>query len=158
MLLLPQSPLSIPGRGRGPSRTNGLNGIVQIAFRISSMSTTAGLHEGYDAGLSGHAIRALRGGESRAAFARRLGVTPHTVYRWELPEQAEEVRRPRGVVLERLRAMAGGAASIPPAPVPVAQDPAMLASALAGFAQLLQGEWRAAGPGPPPPPPPPRRA
>ena len=47
-------------------------------------------------------VRSLRGGLSRAAFAKRLGVTPHTVYRWELPDGAKEARRPRGPELERL--------------------------------------------------------
>jgi DNA-binding transcriptional regulator YiaG len=47
-------------------------------------------------------VRLLRGTESRAAFARRVGVTPHTVYRWELPDGAAEARRPRGAELERL--------------------------------------------------------
>ena len=93
----------------------------------------------------GAAIRALRGSESRAAFARRLGVTAHTVYRWELPDAAVEARRPRGVVLERLQAMASGAAQ-PAREHALAQDPAALATALAGFARLLQGEWRAAEP------------
>jgi predicted ATP-dependent protease len=41
------------------------------------------------------AIRALRGDRSRAHFARLVGVTPNTVYRWELPEDAKEARRPR---------------------------------------------------------------
>jgi predicted ATP-dependent protease len=52
-------------------------------------------------------IRALRGDESRAAFARRLGVTPHTVYRWELPEGAPEARRPRRVELRKLLELSG---------------------------------------------------
>ncbi|HKU37658.1 MAG TPA: hypothetical protein VJR89_05910, partial [Polyangiales bacterium] len=51
-------------------------------------------------------IRSLRGKLSRAAFARRLHVTALTVYRWELPETAEEARRPRGRVLQRLKAYA----------------------------------------------------
>lgn len=47
-------------------------------------------------------VRRLRGTQSRAAFARALGVTPQTVYRWELPNDAGEARRPRGVHLTRL--------------------------------------------------------
>src|SRR5512142_239174 len=47
-------------------------------------------------------IRALRGDLTRAEFARRLGVTPLTVYRWELPDDAPEARRPRGRVAARL--------------------------------------------------------
>jgi hypothetical protein len=46
---------------------------------------------------------------SRAAFARQVGVTPHTVYRWELPDTAAEARRPRGAELLRLRSMLNGA-------------------------------------------------
>ncbi len=48
-------------------------------------------------------VRALRGSLSRADFARKIGVTPLTVYRWELPDEAPESRRPRGAVAERLR-------------------------------------------------------
>ena len=47
-------------------------------------------------------VRAIRGDESRAAFARRLGVTPLTVYRWELPEERPDARRPRGASLAKL--------------------------------------------------------
>src|SRR5262249_54174369 len=53
-------------------------------------------------------IRALRGKQSRAALARQIGVTPHTIYRWELPDSAAEARRPRGADLARLRAIARG--------------------------------------------------
>jgi hypothetical protein len=49
-------------------------------------------------------VRALRGELSRAAFAKCLGVTALTVYRWELPDSAPEARRPRGKILLRLRA------------------------------------------------------
>jgi hydrogenase-4 transcriptional activator len=52
-------------------------------------------------------VRELRGAASRAAFARRLGVTPHTVYRWELPDGAAEARRPRGVELRKLLELGG---------------------------------------------------
>jgi len=55
-------------------------------------------------------IRLLRGARSRAAFARVVGVTPHTVYRWELPEGAKDGRRPRGAELTKLVAMASGGA------------------------------------------------
>jgi hypothetical protein len=60
-------------------------------------------------------IRNLRGNSSRAAFARRLGVTPHTVYRWELPDGAAESRHPRGLELEKLHALARGEAAPAPA-------------------------------------------
>lgn len=58
------------------------------------------------ASLSAAQIRALRGESSRAGFARRLGVTALTVYRWELPDSASEARRPRGRGRQRLRAYA----------------------------------------------------
>jgi len=116
-------------------------------------------------------IRALRGGQSRAAFARQLGVTAHTVYRWELPEEAEEARRPRGEVLTKLErlaaglsvsaapggsvsgAAASGAAALDALPAfrttsPARDsDPAAVATAFASFARLMQGEWREAEPG-----------
>jgi tetratricopeptide (TPR) repeat protein len=60
-------------------------------------------------GYSAEQVRALRGELSRANFARRLGVTALTVYRWELPESASEARRPRGRTLQRLRAYAATA-------------------------------------------------
>jgi hypothetical protein len=47
-------------------------------------------------------IRNLRGNRSRAEFGKLIGVTGLTVYRWELPEDSPEHRRPRGKVLERL--------------------------------------------------------
>ena len=65
--------------------------------------------------LSPETIRTLRAGESRAAFARRIGVTPHTVYRWELPADAKDARRPRGAELSRLREHGAG---ITPAATP----------------------------------------
>jgi len=48
-------------------------------------------------------IRSLRGPRSRALFARQVGVSPLTVYRWELPEDAKEARRPRGKELLALQ-------------------------------------------------------
>jgi hypothetical protein len=57
--------------------------------------------------LSPERVRELRGDASRAAFARGLGVTPHTVYRWELPDGAAEARRPRGEVLQKLLRLTG---------------------------------------------------
>ncbi|WP_309888438.1 sigma-54 dependent transcriptional regulator [Archangium sp.] len=59
-------------------------------------------------GFGPEAIRALRGSLSRAAFARQVGVTPLTVYRWELPEAAPQARRPRGRVVQALRQLAEG--------------------------------------------------
>ncbi len=88
-------------------------------------------------------IRRLRGPESRAAFARRIGVTAQTVYRWELPLDAKEARRPRGPVLSRLRALSRlESASIastlaPEGPLPSADEPA---TALA-LTLVLRGSW-----------------
>ena len=63
-------------------------------------------------------VRALRGDLSRADFARKVGVTPLTVYRWELPDGAAESRRPRGAVAERLRRVVGhGTASEKPSSI-----------------------------------------
>jgi hypothetical protein len=95
-------------------------------------------------GITAGTVRALRGSESRAAFARRLGVTPHTIYRWELPDDAAEARRPRGEVLERLHRLAAGAELV--AQTPPAAEPAALSGAVAAFARLMQGEWRDAEP------------
>ncbi len=50
-------------------------------------------------------IRFLRGDRSRAAFAAELGVSPLTVYRWELDVDAPEARSPRGATAGRLRGM-----------------------------------------------------
>lgn len=55
-----------------------------------------------DTAPSSEEIRALRGARSRAQFGELLGVTGLTVYRWELPPDASEARRPRGAVLARL--------------------------------------------------------
>jgi tetratricopeptide (TPR) repeat protein len=61
------------------------------------------------AALAPEDIRRLRGGRSRDAFAELVGVTPLTVYRWELPVGAPQARRPRGKVAARLVEIAGGA-------------------------------------------------
>ncbi|HEX2659255.1 MAG TPA: hypothetical protein VHU40_13320, partial [Polyangia bacterium] len=102
--------------------------------------------------LDAAGIRSLRGDLSRAAFARRVGVTAHTVYRWELPDGAEEARRPRGEVLRKLERLAGigGAAPTELAPpggeATSPGDPAALVVAFSAFARLMQGEWRDAEP------------
>jgi len=62
--------------------------------------------------LAPEQVRELRGPASRAAFARHIGVTPHTVYRWELPDDAAEARRPRGEVLQKLLSLAGEAPGV----------------------------------------------
>ncbi|MFO0737213.1 MAG: sigma-54 dependent transcriptional regulator [Labilithrix sp.] len=83
---------------------------------------------------SPQAVRALRGEASRAAFARQVGVTPNTIYRWELPDDAKESRRPRGAVLERLDRLAGRPAA-PTAPA-IAED---VADALVGVERIMRG-------------------
>ncbi|MFL5356600.1 sigma 54-interacting transcriptional regulator [Archangium sp.] len=96
------------------------------------------------------AIRALRGELSRAAFARQLGVTPLTVYRWELPEAAPQARRPRGRVVEVLRQLAeGGQPTLPPPPLGASALQRELSreekTRLTPCLTLLQrGDWRAA--------------
>ncbi len=99
--------------------------------------------------ISAEQVRELRGAASRAAFAKRLGVTPNTVYRWELPEGATEARRPRGAELEKLSRLQVGAgasallAESPPAsagPNSVMSDD--LAAALLGVERVLNSEAR----------------
>jgi hydrogenase-4 transcriptional activator len=51
-------------------------------------------------------IRQIRGDLSRAAFAEMLGVTALTVYRWELPPDAPEARRPRAAAAKRILRLA----------------------------------------------------
>jgi hypothetical protein len=53
--------------------------------------------------MSPEDIRALRGDLSREGFAEEIGVTPLTVYRWELPVDEKESRRPQRRLLTRLR-------------------------------------------------------
>src|SRR5437868_13968084 len=98
--------------------------------------------------ISPELIRELRGAASRAAFARRLGVTPNTVYRWELPTTAVEARRPRGVELEKLSRLRTGGALMSedePAQSEAATRAAPaddLASAFLGVERVLNGEAR----------------
>ncbi|MBV9950245.1 MAG: sigma 54-interacting transcriptional regulator, partial [Myxococcales bacterium] len=62
-------------------------------------------------------IRSIRGALSRAAFARRLGVSPLTVLRWELPDGNKEARRPRAKMVDAIRKLeAEGAGTAPPVP------------------------------------------
>jgi len=98
-------------------------------------------------------IRSLRGAESRAAFARRVGVTAQTVYRWELPAERTESRTPRGVERARLTALlAGGAppedtseseprASSSPPPPQTDDD---LSVVLPALGRMLDGDARRA--------------
>src|SRR5262245_50397969 len=97
--------------------------------------------------ISPESIRALRGAQSRAAFAARVGVTAQTVYRWELSPERAEARRPRGVERARLEALARGVTTVaepvrresapPPALAPVDDD---LASVLPSLGRLLDGD------------------
>jgi len=63
-------------------------------------------------------IRVLRGDLSVAEFAHQVGVTPLTIYRWELSEDAPESRRPRRGSRERLRALMERALATTSAPAP----------------------------------------
>jgi hypothetical protein len=96
-------------------------------------------------------IRTLRGNQTRAQFAAALGVSALTVYRWELPDGAQEARRPRGEVGRRLEALASG--KLPPvgrsrqgpAPPPAESPlPEELAQLLPILERLHAGEFRRA--------------
>jgi predicted ATP-dependent protease len=99
-------------------------------------------------GLGPEVIRALRGEQSRAAFARLLGVTPLTVYRWELPDEAPQARRPRGRVAQALRRLAEGGAPAASAPASPSQRQALRTEESARLApclaRLRKAEWRMA--------------
>src|SRR5882757_8535357 len=103
--------------------------------------------------ISAERVRELRGQASRAAFARQLGVTPNTVYRWELPDGAAEARRPRGTELEKLSRLRPGDATsaagrkAQPAAQGLAQATGAalsddLAGALVSVERVLSGEAR----------------
>nr|BDT30969.1 sigma 54-interacting transcriptional regulator [Myxococcus sp. MH1] len=96
--------------------------------------------------LSPEAIRALRGGQSRAAFARMLGVTPLTVYRWELPEDAPQARRPRGRVAQALKQLQGGGLTGARLPSLSRQElrPEESQRLQPALDRLKRAEWRAA--------------
>ena len=98
-------------------------------------------------------VRTLRGALSRSEFAARVGVTPLTVYRWELPANAPEARRPRGRVAARLAELAGGppspaareaspSAHRGPAPSVEPLDPAERAALLPLLERLSSGDLR----------------
>ncbi len=70
-------------------------------------------------------IRAFRAQRSRAELAALLDVTPLTVYRWELPPEAPESRRPRGKVLARLRAWIATQGRLAAAPAAGSPPPVM---------------------------------
>jgi len=98
--------------------------------------------------ISPEQVRELRGTESRAAFARRVGVTPNTIYRWELPEGSAEARRPRGAELSKLEQLRRGAVLAAPqvgrGPETQPQLSDDLALALLGVERVLNGEARRA--------------
>ncbi|HVU04425.1 MAG TPA: sigma 54-interacting transcriptional regulator [Polyangiaceae bacterium] len=106
-------------------------------------------------------IRALRGERSRAVFGRLVGVTPQTVYRWELPDGAREARRPRGPERHRLEALRASetartpSAREPAAPRATEREPAErlapspaldedLSQVLPSIERLLHGDHRRA--------------
>jgi hypothetical protein len=82
-------------------------------------------------------VRRLRGDRSRAAFAKELGVTAHTVYRWEQPPTSRHARRPSGAQLELLRRRAT------PAPAAETELDADAVRALGAIERILDGDWRA---------------
>jgi len=91
-------------------------------------------------------IRALRGDLSRARFAAELGVSPLTVYRWELPTDAKESRRPQRNLRSRLTALralrdAREAPSEPPTSAPV--PPAVIPDGAAALL-LQKDQWQEA--------------
>src|SRR5262245_27731048 len=94
--------------------------------------------------LSYEAIRQLRGAKTRSAFALEVGVDPHTIYRWELPADSPQSRRPRGKALARLHeliAVRDRARDREPtrgAP-PLDDDALPIAGALQ---RVLDGDWR----------------
>jgi hydrogenase-4 transcriptional activator len=90
--------------------------------------------------LGPDAIRGLRGTLSRSEFAARVGVTPLTVYRWELPPDAPEARRPRGQVAARLAHLAAGTRA--PASDEPTVDPAEQTALLPLLERLSSGDVR----------------
>jgi hypothetical protein len=97
--------------------------------------------------MSPEQVRALRGKLSRAAFAKQLGVTPHTVYRWELPADAKDARRPRGAELEQLQYLTSGSpvahADSPPRPATTHADPQEIAVVLGAIERVFRDDWAA---------------
>ncbi len=61
-------------------------------------------------------IRRLRGKRSRPRFAALLGVSPNTVYRWELPAGSPHHLRPSSGAVEALLRVAGAEEEAAPAP------------------------------------------
>src|SRR3954471_4177714 len=100
--------------------------IIQHGSKVGPMASPS--QSPLEHAFSAQRIRALRGNASRAAFARTLGVTPQTVYRWELPEAAAEARRPRGPQLARLALLASQPLVSPPSAANVQPDGLPLAA------------------------------
>src|SRR5215471_10600466 len=97
--------------------------------------------------MSPEQVRALRGKLSRAAIAKQLGVTPHTIYRWELPAEAKDARRPRGAELEGLERLRGGHPATrpdrPARPVPAHTDNHEMADVLNAIERVFRDDWAA---------------
>ncbi len=74
--------------------------------------------------MSPEDVRTLRGELSREVFAAEIGVTPLTVYRWELPIDEKESRRPQRRLLGKLREFGAGQepGDLPAAVVEVTPD------------------------------------
>ena len=68
-------------------------------------------------------IRRLRGARSRPRFAALVGVSPNTVYRWELPEGSPHHLRPSPVALDALHRLRVAAEVQLPPPTGSALDP-----------------------------------
>jgi hypothetical protein len=95
------------------------------------------------------AIRTLRGSQSRAVFARAVGVTAQTVYRWELPPERAESRAPRGVERKRLEELLRGGrvervseSTRPRSEPPLAPVDDDVAAVLPALGRLLEGDAR----------------
>src|SRR5580698_5086009 len=93
-----------------------------------------------DIELSYTEIRQLRGARTRAAFAAELEVDPQTIYRWELPPDSPQARRPRGKVLARLRTLASREA-VPAAVATPGVDPSDVPM-MAALQHVLDGDYR----------------
>lgn len=97
--------------------------------------------------MSPEEIRELRGELSREEFAERVGVTPLTVYRWELETSARESRRPQRRILKRLREFSPREIGASPITQLAPVSTANLVHDTAHwpvFALVLNGQWREA--------------
>lgn len=102
--------------------------------------------------LTPEEIRSIRGPRTQAEFAALLGVSPVTVYRWELQDGAGQSRTPRRTMQARIRTLAGEAppADGDPARPPPAHRrerglrPEELDRFLSILDMVLQARWREA--------------